>query len=402
MFKTSKTLRLVSALLLSIVVMALLVACGDNTATSSTSTGATAAGTTAASTSTTLAAATAAAMTSVAATTAPAMTSVAAKTSAVATTAAVATTSAATTSAAATTASGTTAAGATSAAATTAASGTLGGGAVPASGATAKISLSEVKLGVIPAENATKVFDDTKPFAKAMSDYLGVPVKIFVGTNYTATIEALASGKIDVAWFGPFSYVLSADKYNGEAILLQLGTKGETSYNSFIITSAKNTNIATLADLKGKSFSFVDAASTSGNLVPRYTMLKAGLDPDKDVKGVFAGGHDASLLGVIGGKTDAGAVASDVYSRLVSEGKVSESDVKIIAKSDPIPNSPIAVRKELSAGDKSAIRAAFLSVKDPAALKAVNTAGFQETSNATYDGLRDIAKILNLDLTKLK
>lgn len=397
MFKTSKTLRLVSALLLSIVVMALLVACGDNTATSSTSTGATAAGTTAASTSTTLAAATAAAMTSVAATTAPAMTSVAAKTSAVATTAAVATTSAA-----ATTASGTTAAGATSAAATTAASGTLGGGAVPASGATAKISLSEVKLGVIPAENATKVFDDTKPFAKAMSDYLGVPVKIFVGTNYTATIEALASGKIDVAWFGPFSYVLSADKYNGEAILLQLGTKGETSYNSFIITSAKNTNIATLADLKGKSFSFVDAASTSGNLVPRYTMLKAGLDPDKDVKGVFAGGHDASLLGVIGGKTDAGAVASDVYSRLVSEGKVSESDVKIIAKSDPIPNSPIAVRKELSAGDKSAIRAAFLSVKDPAALKAVNTAGFQETSNATYDGLRDIAKILNLDLTKLK
>jgi phosphonate transport system substrate-binding protein len=256
-------------------------------------------------------------------------------------------------------------------------------------------------LGIIPAENSTKVFDDNKPFAEALSKQLGVPVRLTVGTNYTATIEALSSGKIDVAWFGPFSYVLAADKYNAEAFGLILGTKGETNYYSYIITSPK-TGLKTLADLKGHSFSFVDPASTSGNLIPRYTMTKAGLDPDKDVKGVFAGGHDASLLGVVSGKTDAGAVASDIYASLLASGKFKESDIVIIAKSDPIPNSPVAYRKELSAADKEAIKAAFFAIKDPAALKAANTGGFAPITDKTYDGLRDVAKTLNLDLTKLK
>jgi len=264
-----------------------------------------------------------------------------------------------------------------------------------------KISLAKLNFGAIPSENATKVLDDTKPFAEALSKQLGIPVDLFVGNNYTAVIEALSSGKIDVAWFGPFSYVLASGKYNAETVALQLGANGETTYNSFVITTAK-TGIKTLNDLKGKTFSFVDPASTSGNLIPRYTLIKAGIDPDKDVQGTFAGGHDASLLGVISGKTDAGAVASDVFANLVKSGKVSESDVIIVAKSDPIPNSPIAVRKELSAGDKAAIKAAFLNVKDPADLKSFNTAGFVENSDKLYDGLRDVAKILNLDLTKLK
>jgi phosphonate transport system substrate-binding protein len=315
-----------------------------------------------------------------------------------ATTAPAATTAAATTAAATTAAATTTAAPATTAAATTAAAMTTAAGTTAASG---KISLAKVRLGLIPAENATSTIENAKPFAAAIEKELGVPVELFVGNNYTATIEALASAKIDIAWFGPFSYVLASDKYNAEAILLQLGSKGETSYQSFIITNPK-TGINTLADLKGKSFSFVDPASTSGNLIPRYTLTKAGLNPDTDVKGVFAGGHDASLLGVIAAKTDAGAVASDIYQKLMDEGKFKAEEIKIVAKSDPIPNSPIAVRKELSAADKKIIQQALLKIKDPAALKAIISSGFIETTNSTYDGLRDIAKVLNLDLTKLK
>lgn len=305
-------------------------------------------------------------------------------------------TTAAATTAAATTAAATTAAATTAAATTAAATSTTA-----AASAAPKISLQKLNLGAIPAENTTKVLEDTKPFAEALSKQLGIPVDVFVGNNYTAVIEALSSGKIDVAIFGPFSYVLAADKYNAQAFALQLGKDGSTSYNSLIVTTPK-TGIKTLADLKGHTFSFVDPASTSGNLIPRYTMVKNGLDPDKDVQGTFAGGHDASVLGIISGKTDAGAVASDVFANLIASGKFKESDVVIINKSDPIPNSPVAYRKELSDGDKAAIKNAFLSIKDPAALQSLNTAGYTDNSDKNYDLLRDIAKTLNLDLTKLK
>jgi phosphonate transport system substrate-binding protein len=265
----------------------------------------------------------------------------------------------------------------------------------------AKLSLSKVRLGFIPAENATKVIEQAQPFIDALSKELGVPVELTVGTNFTATIEALASKKIDVAWFGPFSYVLAADKYNAEAILMQLGKNGATSYKSMIFANPKS-GIKTIADLKGKSFSFVDPASTSGNLIPRYTLTKAGLDPDKDVQGTFAGTHDVSILGVSSGKTDAGAVASDIFEKLISEGKIKESELVKVAESAPIPNSPIAVYKDMNPNDKKIIADAFLKLKDPKVLQSIIAEGFIPTTDSTYNVLRDIAKTLNLDLTKLK
>jgi len=196
--------------------------------------------------------------------------------------------------------------------------------------------------------------------------------------------------------------VLAADKYNAEAFVQQLYADGSDHYFSYIITTPK-TGIKTLADLKGHSFTFVDPASTSGNLIPRYTLTKAGLNPDTDLKGTYAGGHDSSLLAVLSGKADAGAVASDTYAELQKDGKFKEGDFTIISKSDPIPSSPIAFRKELNQGDKDLIKQAFVNMKDAKALAAVNAAGgFKVTSNSTYDGLREVAKSLNLDLTKLK
>ncbi|GCE48969.1 phosphonate transport system substrate-binding protein [Thermosporothrix hazakensis] len=264
-----------------------------------------------------------------------------------------------------------------------------------------KLSLKELRLGLIPSENATKMLQDTTPFAKELEKQLGVPVKLSVAPNYTATITAMSAGQLDVAWFGPFSYTLAADKYNAEAFVQQLQPNGDDHYYSYIVTT-KKTGIKTIADLKGHSFTYVDPASTSGNLVPRYTMKKNGLDPDKDVKGTFAGGHDASLLAVLGGKADAGAVASDVYAKLLKAGKFTEDEVVIVAKSDPIPGSPVAYRKELSQSDKQLIQQAFLNVKDTKALDAIATKGFTTATDSKFDLLRSIAKELHLDVSKLK
>ncbi|GCE23345.1 phosphate/phosphite/phosphonate ABC transporter substrate-binding protein [Dictyobacter kobayashii] len=202
------------------------------------------------------------------------------------------------------------------------------------------ISLDQINFGLIPAENATQVMDQTKPFADALSKEVCKPVKLFVGTSYNATIEAMSSKKVDVALYGPLSYILAADKYNAQVILRQLTTGGADHYYSYIITT-KKTGIKTLSDLKGKRFSFVDPGSTSGNLVPRYIFAQNHIDPDKDMKSFYAGSHDVSVMSVISGKADAGAVASDTFDDLVSKGKFKRDDVVIIKQSDPLPEGPL-------------------------------------------------------------
>jgi phosphonate transport system substrate-binding protein len=264
------------------------------------------------------------------------------------------------------------------------------------------ISLSKLTVGVIPAESQTSIIGETQPFATALSKQICKPVDVFVGTNYTSVITAMSNQKADLANFGPLSYVLASQKGGVQAIALALaeGTK-EASYQSYLITTPK-TGIKTVKDLKGKTFSFVDPASTSGNLEPRYMMTQAGLNPDTDVKGSYIGSHDASLLAVLSGKVDAGAVASDTYNQLLQEGKFKASDLSIIQKSAPIPEDPMAVRSGLSKSDITSIQQALMALNDnTAAANAIGAGGFGPGDDSLYNGIRQMAKEMNIDLQKV-
>lgn len=264
------------------------------------------------------------------------------------------------------------------------------------------ISLSSLNFGVIPADSTISVQDATKPFSDALSKLICKPVNLFVGTNYTSIITAMISGKADVAAFGPLSYVLAASKGNAEALLRELAPANKADhYFSYIITTPK-TGIKTLNDLIGKTFSFTDPASTSGNLVPRYTFKQAGINPDTQLKATYVGSHNLSLSAVLTGKVDAGAVASDTFDKLLKEGKFKESDIVIVAKSFAIPEGPIAVRKQLSQSDKDALQAAFLELNNnAAALKALSAGGFIKDVDSTFDPIRTMATSLGIDLQKL-
>jgi phosphonate transport system substrate-binding protein len=272
----------------------------------------------------------------------------------------------------------------------------------PTSACAHPISMSQVNFGVIPADSTISVQDATKPFADALSKLVCKPVNLFVGTNYTSIITAMASGKADIADFGPLSYVLAADKGGAQAILRSLAPADKADhYYSYIITTPK-TGIKTLADLKGKKFSFTDPASTSGNLVPRYTLVNAGIDPDKDLQPTYVGSHNLSLTAVLTGKVDAGAMASDTYDSMLKQGKFKASDIVIISKSFAIPENPVAVRQGLSQSDIASLRAAFLDLNNnDAALKSLSSGGFIKDVDSSYDPIRDVAKKLNLDLSKL-
>jgi phosphonate transport system substrate-binding protein len=220
-----------------------------------------------------------------------------------------------------------------------------------------------IRFGLIPSEDADKLIADSQPFIKALEKEIGMPIKPYVALDYSAVIEALKSDKLEIAFLGPASYVLAKDKVGCQIEAVARGIMaltGKSSYQGYIITQANNP-IKDLQDLKGKSFAFVDPASTSGNFVPRYVFDKKGIDPEKDFKTVYySGTHQASLIAVKEGKVDAAGVASEVYDLAIQKGQMKASDLKVIYRSDPIPGSPFVVRtnlpKELQAKLKKGIR----------------------------------------------
>lgn len=263
--------------------------------------------------------------------------------------------------------------------------------------------ITEIKMGLIPADDADEMLRNYETVSNYLSQQLGIPVEIQVTSDYTAAIEAMRSKHIDMAWFGPFSYVIASNIANAEAIANGVkSSTGKATYKSVIVVNV-NSGIETLEDLKGKNFAFVDPASTSGNLIPRKMLLENGIDPDVDFSAsYYAGTHNAVQYAIANGKVDAGASGDNVYQRMLDAGEINSSINKIIFTSSDIPGSPIVVRGDLPTDLKEAIQQALIDMDEQTIHKVDGWGGiskYQVVSDSDYDVIRETAKILGMNVS---
>jgi phosphonate transport system substrate-binding protein len=260
---------------------------------------------------------------------------------------------------------------------------------------------SVLNLGLVPAEDPRLMVADNQALIDALRQSLGMEVKPFVATDYNGVIEALRAKKLDVAMLGPFSYVLAASIAEVDPVAMPETQKQGATYHSLIV-ARKDRNIRTLADLKGRSFAFVDPSSTSGHLFPKTAMIRAGLDPDADLRSIFAGSHDAGVIAVQNGKVDAAAVAEGLLDAAAARGMVKADELQVVWKSEPIPGAPVVMRRDLPAPLKERIRAAFGSMHDMPWSKGVIIKRWVPVSDDNYVVVRETAKVLKLDLSRMK
>lgn len=258
-------------------------------------------------------------------------------------------------------------------------------------------------VGLIPSEDSRAMIANSQAMMDMLSRALGMPVKPFVAADYNGVIEALRSRRLDVAYLGPFSYVLGATVANIEAFAVAETKKaGRTSYHSLIVAH-KDSGIRTLADLKGRTFAFVDPTSTSGHLFPKAGLLKEGFDPDKAFgRVIFSGSHDSNAVAVQNRRIDAVAIADRILDSAIAKGQARREDLVVVWKSAPIPESPTVWRKDLDPQLKKRVQAAFLEVKDIPWSDQGLLNGFHPTSDAAYDVIRETARVLKLDLRGMK
>jgi phosphonate transport system substrate-binding protein len=258
-----------------------------------------------------------------------------------------------------------------------------------------------LNVGLVPSEDPRLVVSDNQALLDHLHKALQLEIKPFVATDYNGVIEALRAKRLDIALLGPFSYVLAVSVADVEAFAVPETQKQGATYRAVII-ARKDRHIASLKDLEGKTFAFVDPSSTSGHLFPKAALIKAGYDPDNYFSRViFSGGHDASAIAVQNGKVDAAAVADVLVETAFKRGMLKQEDVGVIWTSDPIPGAPFAYRRDLPEDLKAKLRKALAEIRDmPWGASVIKR--WQPTNDAAYDVVRDTARLLNLDLKKMK
>ncbi|MBX3619827.1 MAG: putative selenate ABC transporter substrate-binding protein [Rhizobacter sp.] len=253
-----------------------------------------------------------------------------------------------------------------------------------------------LRVTAIPDESPTELARKFKPLGAYLEQRLGMKVEWTPVTDYAAAVETMVSRKIDLAWFGGFTFVQANVRSQGKMVPLVQRAEDER-FRSVFITDARS-GIHTLADLKGHTLSFGSASSTSGHLMPRSALLAAHINPDVDLKRVsFSGAHDATIAAVASGKVDAGALNISVWEKFVAAGKVDTAQVKVFFTTPPYYDYNWTVHADMPAALRDKIRDAFLSLdagtpqgKEILALQAASR--FVTTKPDNYAGIRAAAE----------
>ena len=255
------------------------------------------------------------------------------------------------------------------------------------------------RVTAIPDESPTELARKAAPLVRYLEAQLGVKVEFTPVTDYAAAVEALVNKKVDLAWFGGFTFVQAAARSGGKVLPL-VQREEDSRFRSVFITS--DPAIKTLADLKGKDVSFGAQSSTSGHLMPRSFVLQAGLDPDKDFRRVaYSGAHDASIAAVAAGKVQAGALNISVWEKFVSENKVDTSRVRVFFTTPPFFDYNWSVHADMPAAQRDRLSRAFLSLnKEDAAGREIldlqRASRFIPTQADNYKGIEAAARSAGL------
>ena len=263
-----------------------------------------------------------------------------------------------------------------------------------------------IKMGFVPLKNSEKLVEDLKPISDYLSERLGVKVEAFTASNYIGVVEGLGSGSVDFGIIPPFSSLLAQKQSNAKPILTSKGKTGKPGYTAELYVR-KDSGIKSLQDVKGKKVAFVDPSSSSGYIYPGAMLVNAGLNLDKDISYQFSGGHDKSLQLLLNKDVDVIATFDGVEDRYAKDFPQAKTDIQKLATSDMIPGVMVTTSGKMDKELQEKLEKALRDIeKDPKMkemfTKMFSITGFTDVDQDAYKKVEATAKIMNVDLDKVK
>lgn len=216
-------------------------------------------------------------------------------------------------------------------------------------------------IAYAPNESTTDSTDARSTLAKDLGKVINMEVKEIQASDYTAIIEALRTGKADMAYMGALAVAMGAERAGVTPIVMKApnGDKAQAVYHSVFITQKNNSEINNIKDFKGKTIAFVDPDSTSGNLVPTSEIMKAFPDLHLTNEKIhtngeffeavsFSGKHQAGLQAVIKGDVDIVPISDQIMASEFKNGNADENAVKVVHSSAAIPAEAMVVSKTVN------------------------------------------------------
>lgn len=253
----------------------------------------------------------------------------------------------------------------------------------------------EITFATVPTETVRDATLRWQPFIDHLQQRLGIQVVFRPGADYAAVTIAMANRQVDVAYFGPASYLDAVTQAGAQAFAKEDSVTGGDGYYSLII-ARRGGPIRTLAEAQGQPFAFVDPGSTSGFRVPMHDFCtQLDIEPTQYFSRVFfAGTHQNVVLGVVNGTIPVGATFDLGIIAATEAGQIRglEQEFYVLHRSARIPSSPLAYRGDLPETLRREIQRAVVEFDNPEWFRGLGLRRFVSATPEEYESFRPVVE----------
>jgi phosphonate transport system substrate-binding protein len=257
---------------------------------------------------------------------------------------------------------------------------------------------SILRIGILPDQTEDKLRKRYAPLLAHIQSQIGQPVKLIVPKSYGDLLKLFGDGKIDLAYFGGFTYLKAAHKNGAVPVAMR---DIDTRFRSYFLVRGDDP-ARELRDKRGAGLSFGSRLSTSGHLMPRHFLNQSGMPPEQFFREVkYSGAHDKTAYLVRDGKADVGAVNAIIVDQMFRDGRLKRSQVRVLWETPPYPDYVWAIRGAIAEDLRSKVLNSFLSLsldtpKHGDILRKIGAESFLPARQKDFSQLREIAKALDL------
>ncbi|QGU07958.1 Phosphate-import protein PhnD precursor [Corynebacterium occultum] len=273
-----------------------------------------------------------------------------------------------------------------------------------------------ITFAAVPSESAATLESSFENITTLIAQETGREVVFQNASDYAAVIEGMRAGQIDIASFGPFAYVIGKDSgIDMEAVVSPTDDPAQAPAYTSLAYVREGSEIKGLEDAKDKTVCFVDAASTSGFLIPSKGLMDVGIDMDTDIQQILAGGHDASLLSLSSENCDIAFAHDTMLNTLEQSGQVEPGSLVAVWESDPITEDPISVNHgslepeladqiinilEEKGNIPALVEAGICASEEECTLPEEIQYGFLPVDDSDFDAIREVCEITQAEACK--
>jgi len=241
-----------------------------------------------------------------------------------------------------------------------------------------------LRFGVLPLQSPTRLAEMFMPLVAGIGRALGRPVEFVTAPSFSAFMTRVKQREYDIIYLNPLLFTEA--KPAGYRAIVQVAQEPFVG----ILVVRKDSPLKTLSPAtlpRRLRVGFPDPNAYAATIMTRQYLRKLGIPLGRDCKVQYFGSQNSVLMAVHSGLVD---IAGTWPPALRSMPRAIRGDLRIIAKTPPQPQMPIAVRDDLPTAMVERLRRYLISLSHRRAGRHILQQlgfvhGFAATSNQAYD-----------------